>query len=259
MDETEGSVKRMKKSDHRAQSVRIKDGGQKQSAKGKDRELEARVIKIIKILRKQYPAPRTALHYRTPFELLIATILAAQCTDERVNKVTPGLFKKYPTVEAFARARQEELENDIRSTGFFRNKARNIIALSKKLIEEYGGQVPDSMEELIKLPGVARKTANIVLASAFRKAEGIAVDTHVKRLAGRLGLSRETQPEKIERDLLAIVPKEDWLDFNFLLVEHGRKICQARKPRCEECVLCELCPSASELGSAQVKKSGGKK
>lgn len=143
----------MKKSDHRAQSVRINDGGQKQSAKGKDRELEERVIKIIKILRKQYPSPRTALHYRTPFELLIATILAAQCTDERVNKVTPGLFKKYPTVEAFARARQEELENDIRSTGFFRNKARNIIALSKKLIEEYGGQVPDSMEELIKLPG----------------------------------------------------------------------------------------------------------
>mgnify|MGYP001198104779 FL=1 len=259
MGEPEGSEKRMKKSKHLEKSARIKDGRQNQPAEEKDRELEGRVKKIIKILRQQYPSPRTALHYRTPFELLIATILAAQCTDERVNKVTPGLFQKYPTVEAFARARQEELEKDIRSTGFFRNKARNIIALSRKLVEEYGGQVPDSMEELIKLPGVARKTANIVLASAFRKAEGIAVDTHVKRLAGRLGLSRETQPEKIEKDLMAIVPREDWLDFNFLLVEHGRKICQARKPRCLECVLRELCPSASELGGTQVKKSGGKK
>jgi len=259
MGEPEGSEKRMKKSKHLEKSARIKYGRQNQPAEEKDRELEGRVKKIIKILRQQYPSPRTALHYRTPFELLIATILAAQCTDERVNKVTPGLFKKYPTVEAFARARQEELENDIRSTGFFRNKARNIIALSRKLVEEYGGQVPDSMEELIKLPGVARKTANIVLASAFRKAEGIAVDTHVKRLAGRLGLSRETQPEKIEKDLMAIVPREDWLDFNFLLVEHGRKICQARKPHCEECVLRELCPSASKLSSVQAKKSGGKK
>jgi len=185
-------------------------------------------------------------------ELLIATILAAQCTDERVNKVTPDLFQKYPTVEAFARAKQEELEKDIRSTGFFRNKARNIISLSKKLVEEYDGQVPDSMEELVKLPGVARKTANIVLASAFKKAEGIAVDTHVRRLAGRLGLSQETQPEKIEKDLMTIVPRADWLDFNFLLVEHGRKFCQAKKPRCEECVLRELCPSAQKVSAARL-------
>jgi endonuclease-3 len=181
---------------------------------------EARVKKIIKLLRKEYPSAQTALYYRTPFELLVATILAAQCTDERVNKVTPGLFKKYPAVEDFAGAKQEELEKEIRSTGFFRNKARNIIALSTRLVAEYGGKVPDSMAELIKLPGVARKTANIVLASAYKKAEGIAVDTHVKRLAGRLGLSQEIQPEKIEKDLMAIVPRADWLDFNFLLVDH---------------------------------------
>ncbi len=206
-------------------------------------EQKKRVKEIIKRLRKEYPETRTALQFRTPFELLVATILAAQCTDERVNKITPGLFAKYPTVEHFARAEQKELEKDIRSTGFFRNKARNIIALAQKLVEGYGGKVPDSMEELVKLPGVARKTANIVLSSAFRKAEGIAVDTHVRRLAERLGLSPQKQPEKIEQDLMAIVPREDWLDFNYLLVDHGRKICQARKPRCLECVLKELCPS----------------
>ncbi|MBC7350179.1 MAG: endonuclease III [Candidatus Aminicenantes bacterium] len=206
-------------------------------------ERQKRIREIIKILRKEYPQVKTALNYRTPFELLVATILAAQCTDERVNKVTPGLFQKYPTIESLARARQEELENDIRSTGFFRNKARNIIALSKKLVEEYQGKVPDSMEELVKLPGVARKTANIVLSSAFRKAEGIAVDTHVRRLTGRLGLSRQNDPNKIESDLMAIVPQEDWLDFNFLLVDHGRKVCQARKPLCPQCVINHLCPS----------------
>lgn len=202
-----------------------------------------RIKEIIKILRKEYPQPRTALNYRTPLELLVATILAAQCTDERVNKVTPGLFQKYPSVEALARARQEELENDIRSTGFFRNKARSIIGLANKLVSEYGGRVPDTMEELIKLPGVARKTANIVLSSAFRKAEGIAVDTHVRRLSERLGLSRQSDPDKIERDLMEIVPREDWLDFNFLLVDHGRKVCQARKPLCPQCAIKHLCPS----------------
>lgn len=206
-------------------------------------ERQQRIREIIKILRKEYPQVRTALNYRTPFELLVATILAAQCTDERVNKVTPALFQKYPTIESLARARQEELENDIRSTGFFRNKARNIIALSRKLVEDYQGKVPDSMEELIKLPGVARKTANIVLSSAFRKAQGIAVDTHVRRLSERLGLSRQNDPDKIERDLMAIVPRADWLDFNYLLVDHGRKVCQARKPLCPQCVIQHLCPS----------------
>ncbi len=192
---------------------------------GENQELlKKRVKEIIKLLRREYPQAKTALNYRSPFELLIATILAAQCTDERVNKVTPELFKKYPAVEDFSRAQPAELENDIRSTGFFRNKARNIIALSKKLVEDYGGQVPDSMEELVKLPGVARKTANIVLSSAFRKAEGIAVDTHVRRLTERLGLSQQKQPEKIEQDLMKIVPSSDWLDFNYLLVNHGRKV-----------------------------------
>lgn len=238
----------------------VKDSGNKAklSARFTAAELKAqqeRVKRIIKILREEYKEAKTALNYRTPFELLVATILAAQCTDERVNKVTPGLFAKYPTVEHFARAEQKELEKDIRSTGFFRNKARNIIALARKLVEEYNGQVPDSMEELIKLPGVARKTANIVLSSAFRKAEGIAVDTHVRRLAERLGLSRERQPEKIERDLMAIVPREDWLDFNFLLVDHGRKICQARKPRCQECLLKELCPSFEKFSGQKERRN----
>lgn len=214
-----------------------------------------RVKEIIKILRSEYPQAKTALNYNSAFELLVATILAAQCTDERVNKVTPGLFAKYPTVEHFARAEQKELENDIRSTGFFRNKARNIIGLARKLVEDFGGRVPDRMEELVKLPGVARKTANIVLSSAFRKAEGIAVDTHVRRLAERLGFSQQNQPEKIELDLMEIVPRSDWLDFNYLLVDHGRKICQARKPRCQECVLKDLCPSFEKFSGI---KSGRK-
>ncbi|MBC7360780.1 MAG: endonuclease III [Candidatus Aminicenantes bacterium] len=234
--------KKKKKGSQKNRSLAASSGAPPEKKKELE-EARERVKEIIRILRREYPQAKTALNFRTPFELLVATILAAQCTDERVNKVTPGLFQKYPTVEAFARARQEELENDIRSTGFFRNKARNIIALARKLVEEYGGKVPDSMEELIKLPGVARKTANIVLSSAFRKAEGIAVDTHVRRLAERLGLSRHTQPEKIEKDLMEIVPRSDWLDFNYLLVDHGRKICQARKPRCLECVLNDLCPS----------------
>lgn len=206
-----------------------------------------RIGKIIRILREEYPASRTALTFETPLQILVATILAAQCTDERVNKITPTLFKKYPTVADLARADQKELENIIRPTGFFRNKAKSIIAAAKKIAGDFGGRVPDRMEELITIPGVARKTANIVLSSGYGKAEGIAVDTHVRRLSGRLGLSAESDPDKIERDLLAIVPKKDWLDFNYVLVNHGRKVCQARKPRCPECVLRALCPSAEEF------------
>jgi len=206
-----------------------------------------RVRDIIRLLRRHYPASRTALDFRDPFGILVATILAAQCTDERVNKVTPALFRKYPGPADFARADRAELEAMVRPTGFFRNKAKAIIGASQRIVEAYGGVVPDTMEELVTLPGVARKTANIVLSAGYGKAEGIAVDTHARRLSQRLGLSRESDPDKIERDLLAIVPKKDWLDFNSLLVDHGRAVCQARKPRCPECFLRRLCPSAAKF------------
>jgi endonuclease-3 len=206
-----------------------------------------RIPAIIKILRKHYPATCTALHFETPLQILVATILSAQCTDVRVNMITPSLFKKYPTTREFSRARQEELEQEIRSTGFFRNKAKNIIAAAQMMCADFGGKVPETMEDLIKLPGVARKTANIVLSSGYKKAEGIAVDTHVKRLSERLGLSTKTNPEKIEQDLLTLVPKKDWLDFNYLLVNHGRAICIARKPKCLECPVQLLCPAAKKF------------
>ena len=206
-----------------------------------------RIGKINRILRREYPQSRTALEFQTPLQILVATILAAQCTDERVNQVTPALFRKYPTAAAFAAADRAVLEAEIRPTGFFRNKAKSIIGAAQKIVEDFGGQVPANMSDLITLPGVARKTANIVLSSGYGIAEGIAVDTHVKRLSGRLGLSRQLDPEKIERDLLKLVPKKDWLDFNYMLVNHGRAICQARKPRCPECPLRKLCPSAVKL------------
>lgn len=206
-----------------------------------------RIGKIIRILRREYPDSRTALQHETPFQILIATILAAQCTDERVNKITPALFQKYPTAADFANADRAALEAEIRPTGFFRNKAKSIIGAAKTIVEDFGGEAPATMEELLTLPGVARKTANIVLSSGFQKAEGIAVDTHVRRLSGRLGLSRQTVPEKIEIDLMKIVPRKEWLDFNYTLVNHGRKICQARKPRCPECALRKLCPSAAKF------------
>lgn len=205
---------------------------------------DERVEEIIRVLRKIYPDSRTALKFETPLQILVATILAAQCTDEKVNQITPSLFRKYRNAIDFAQADQKELEEEIRSTGFFRNKARSIINASKKIVEDFKGVVPNTMDELITLSGVARKTANIVLSSAFKKAEGIAVDTHVKRLSGRLGLSQEKDPNKIERDLMNIVPQKDWLDFNYLFVNHGRKICQARKPLCPSCSLRYLCPSA---------------
>jgi endonuclease-3 len=203
-----------------------------------------RIKPIIRLLRKHYPNVRTALEYADPLQILVATILAAQSTDKLVNTVTPGLFRKYPSAAAFARADRAELEQAIHSTGFFRNKAKHIIGAAQKIVADYGGAVPDTMEELLTLPGVARKTANIVLAAGFGKAEGIAVDTHAGRLSRRLGLSREEDPVKVERDLMALVPKDDWIDFNFLLVDHGRAICQARQPKCPECFLRKLCPSA---------------
>jgi endonuclease-3 len=213
-----------------------------------------RIGGIIEILSREYPNSRTALEFQNPLQILVATILAAQCTDERVNKITPALFKKYPSAADFARADRAELEQEIRPTGFFRNKAKSIIGAAARIVSDFGGRVPDRMEDLITLPGVARKTANIVLSSGYGIAEGIAVDTHVKRVSGRLGLSRESDPEKIERDLLMLVPREAWLDFNYMLVNHGRKVCRARKPRCPQCSLRALCPSAVKFYPELKKK-----
>lgn len=206
-----------------------------------------RIKPIVRLLRKHYPGARTALEFQNPLQILVATILAAQSTDKLVNTVTPALFAKYPTAEAFARADRSALEREIHSTGFFRNKAKHIIGAARRIVEAYGGVVPDTMDELVTLPGVARKTANIVLSAGYHKAEGIAVDTHALRLSQRLGLTREKDPVKVERDLLALVPRPDWLDFNSLLVEHGRAVCQARKPDCPRCFLRRLCPAAVDF------------
>lgn len=203
-----------------------------------------RAQKIESLLRKEYPSPTIALEYSTPLQLLIAVILSAQCTDLRVNVVTPALFGKYRTAQEFANADIKELEQVIHSTGFFRNKAKNIVACCKALVEDYGGEVPATMDELIQLPGVGRKTANCVLGAAFGIPSGIVVDTHVMRLATRLGLTGNTQPEKIEIDLSELIAKNDWIHFGNALIHHGRKICDARKPQCAMCVLEKLCPSA---------------
>jgi endonuclease-3 len=202
-----------------------------------------RVRTILKKLDEAYPAATCALHHDNAFQLLISTILSAQCTDERVNKVTAMLFPKYPSPEAFAYANPRELEQDIRPTGFFRNKTKSIMGASKKIVEEFHGQVPKTMEELLTLPGVARKTANVVLGCAFGIASGIVVDTHVQRLAGRLDLTKNTDPKKIEQDLMQIIPKEKWILFSHQLIWHGRRVCQARKPKCIECNLESLCYS----------------
>lgn len=198
---------------------------------------------IIKLLKKEYPSPKLALNFSNPLELLVATILSAQCTDERTNMVTRDLFKKYRTAKDYANADLKIFEDDIRQTGFYKNKAKNIIATCQKIIKEFNGKVPQKMEHLITLPGVGRKTANIVLTFAFNKMEGIAVDTHVRRLSQRLGLSKNYDPEKIEQDLIEIIPKKHWGEFSSLIIEHGRKICLARKPLCEKCILKHICSS----------------
>lgn len=211
-----------------------------------DKKPDKKIQSILDILDKTYPQAECALNFKDPYQLLVATILSAQCTDKRVNIVTKSLFKKYPSVKSIAQAKQSELENDIRTTGFFRNKSKNIIASSKMIIEKFNGKVPNTMEQLLTLPGVARKTANIVLNSGYGIIEGIAVDTHVKRLSGRLGLTKETNPDKIEQGLMNIIPKEKWGDLNHQLVEHGRQICDARKPDCSICPLNKTCPSAGK-------------
>lgn len=207
-------------------------------------EIKSRVLQIIELLEKEHPDAKIALNYTNPLELLVATILSAQCTDKRVNVVTKTLFKKYRKAEDYANADLKELEEDIRPTGFYRNKAKNLKKCCQLLVEKFNSQVPKSMEEMLELPGVARKTANIVLSNAYGVIEGVAVDTHVLRLAGRLGLSRQKDPNKIERDLMEIVPKTRWMRITDLLIFHGRRICTARKPQCGTCVLNKLCPSA---------------
>jgi endonuclease III len=203
-----------------------------------------RAGKILEALRAEFPRARTALRHQNPFQLLIATILSAQCTDERVNMVTPGLFRKYPDPKHFAAAHQAELEQEIRSTGFFRMKARSIIGCSTALVERHQGEVPRMMDELVALPGVGRKTANVVLGQAFGVAAGVVVDTHVERLAQRMGFSSAQHPKEIENDLMKVFPQEDWIEVGTSLILHGRKTCVARNPRCPVCVVRELCPSA---------------
>jgi endonuclease-3 len=199
-----------------------------------------RVKKIVSILKKDFPNVRTALNFSNPLELLIATILSAQCTDERVNKVTSELFKKYKSAKDYADANLQELEKDIRSTGFYKNKAKTIKKCCGQIMEEFNGEMPSTLEELVQLNGVGRKTANVVLGMAYN-IQGIVVDTHVKRVSNRLGLTEENDPVKIEFELMETIPKKDWTDFSFLLIEHGRKTCIARSPKCKECKIEKLC------------------
>jgi endonuclease III len=209
------------------------------------RDAPARAPEILTRLRAAYPDARCALDHRGAFELLCATILSAQCTDVRVNLVTPVLFGRYPTPEALARAKQTEVEEIIRSTGFFRNKARSLIGMAQALVADYGGEVPRTMEQLQALPGVGRKTANVILGNAFGINEGITVDTHVTRLSRLLGLTRHADPVKIERDLMALFPRDQWALLSHLLIFHGRQVCVARRPRCHDCVLSDICPSSA--------------
>ena len=207
-------------------------------------EARERALKALRILMDRYPGATTALHHRNAFELLVATILSAQCTDKRVNMVTPALFERYPDPAALAQADPSELEELIRSTGFYREKTKSLIAMSQDLVQRFGGQVPDNMEDLTSLRGVARKTANVVLGTAFGKNEGVVVDTHVRRIAQRLGWSQAKEPDKIEQDLMALFPRELWTVLSHTLILHGRDLCDARKPRCGECPVAAMCPSA---------------
>ena len=208
-------------------------------------ERKARAKKIIARLKREYPDATCALDHKSALELVVATILSAQCTDARVNMVTPHLFAKYRTAADYAAADPRVLEQEIQSTGFFRNKTKSIIGMAQALVERHGGEVPQTMEELTALPGVGRKTANVILGTWFKKNEGIVVDTHVQRLTGLLKLRRQDEPVKIEQELMDIVPREDWTWFSHTLIQHGRQVCIARRPRCAECVLNRLCPSST--------------
>jgi endonuclease-3 len=210
----------------------------------RDSPIAKRAPVIIDLLSAAYPNAHVALEFSNPLECLVATILSAQCTDERVNIVTKSLFKKYRKPQDYLGVPEEELGNDIRSTGFFNQKARSIRGACARIVESYSGKVPDTMAEILTLPGVARKTANIVLGNSFSVVDGIAVDTHVRRLANRLGFSEEQDPDKIEQDLMRLIPEGRWFDFSYVLIDHGRALCQAKKPRCVECTVNPLCPSS---------------
>jgi endonuclease-3 len=216
----------------------------KPAASRPKRPTPERAREIYDRLAEHYPDAKCALDYRTPYQLLVATILSAQCTDKRVNMVTPALFKRYRTPAAMADANPEELEEMIKSTGFFRNKTKSLLGMSRALVERHGGRVPEQLDALVKLPGVGRKTANVVLGNAFDVNEGVVVDTHVTRLSQRLGFTRQTDPVRIEQDLMRLFPTERWTMLAHLLIEHGRRICDARKPKCESCFLNDVCPSS---------------
>jgi endonuclease-3 len=218
--------------------------GVPKAARPRDEPIEARAPDIVRLLSEAYPDARVALHFTNALEMLVATILSAQCTDEKVNEVTAELFRKYRSPQDYLRVPEEELKADIKPTGFFNQKATSIRAACQRIVEAYDGVVPDTMEDLVTLRGVARKTANIVLGNAFGKVEGIAVDTHVRRLANRLGFSAQSDPDKIEQDLMRLIPRERWFDFTYVLIDHGRALCVARRPRCEACPVSHLCPAS---------------
>lgn len=224
-----------------AQKPKVRKGAQLRESR---EQKTARAKEIVKRLKKLYPDSHTALNFSNPYELLVATILSAQCTDARVNMVTPALFKRYPTPEHLANAKQDELEEMIKSTGFFRNKTKSLLGMSNAVVEGYDGRIPEEMDDLVQLPGVGRKTANVVLGNAFGKNIGVVVDTHVTRLSGRLGLTAQTDAVKIEQDLMELLPRRDWTLVPHLFIDHGRAICKAPKPKCEECVLSDICPSS---------------
>jgi endonuclease III len=230
-----------------------KSAAKKSAKPAKDAGLElapARIEELLRRLRAAYPKAECALTHTNAWELLVATILSAQCTDARVNMVTPGLFRKFPSPAAFAEASLPAIEEEIRSTGFYHNKAKSISGAAKRVVSEFGGKVPDTMEELLTLPGVARKTANVVLGVAFRKAEGVVVDTHVLRLSHRLGLTRAEDPKRVEEDLMRVIPRDRWIAFSHEMIHHGRRICEARKPKCADCPLETLCNAPDKTWSS---------
>ena len=234
----------MKKTSAKKKKPTLRTAGQRGLRREGKEAKRTRAVEILRRLKREYPDAKCSLNYRNPFELLVATILSAQCTDERVNQVTPELFRRFPTAEDMAGARTEELEELIKSTGFFRNKTKSLLGMSNAVVDRHNGAVPDAMDALVDLPGVGRKTANVLLGNAFHKDEGIVVDTHVTRLSGRLGLSAQTDAVKIEQDLMQIIPRNDWTIISHLFIDHGRAICKAPTPKCEDCVLNDICPSS---------------